>query len=69
MGTCRLLLEPYPRSWLCCSWNILHLLCAKGDANGMKLLQHVLKHLPKEAVERLLRQQTKELRVTACHIT
>lgn len=44
-------------------------LCVKGDGNGAKLLQHAFKQLLKEVVERLLRQQTKDLRVTACRIT
>lgn len=40
--------------------NILHMLVALGSEGPLKLLKHVLEHLPKEIIERLLRQQTKK---------
>ena len=47
-------------------WNVIHMLTVQGTAGALELLKHALKHLPKDILDRLLRQQSKEDLQTVC---
>ncbi|GJE83966.1 ankyrin [Phanerochaete sordida] len=49
-------------------WNVIHMLIAQETRGSLNLLQHALKHLPKEITERMLRQQTKGDGDTPLHL-
>lgn len=49
-------------------YNIIHMLVAQDIAATLDLLKHVIKHLPKEILDRLFRQQSKEDGDTPLHI-
>ena len=41
-------------------WNVIHMLTVQDTAGAFELLKHALKHLSKDILDRLLRQQSKE---------
>ena len=52
----------------CPSWNIIHWLIEGGHEQHVKLLKHVLKTLPKDAIENMLMHQSKDAQNTVSFV-
>ena len=50
--------------WVCCRWNIYHMICHLNDGD---LLEHFLRKLPRDVSEALLTQQSKGRLNTVCY--